>query len=222
MLLENNMRPLNESEIHFELKQIAKYILKNKGYSIIGEEVRVSTSTYLSNYPYFEKNSITKNLIDIVGLKLKGTFHFSKVFRKNKYKITEPTFECFGIESKASLQDFKNGFCCTPEKVCIIAPKGIISVDLVPDFIGLIEVDLQNYEVKFNKRGVFEFKGIQEVKKPKKRLDDKFVNKMKHSCNRFYQNWCKDILRYIAYRQTNIDLYKNNQIEIKGRWRGRK
>lgn len=223
MLIKNNKRPLNESETHYELKQIAKYILKSKGYSIIGEEIAVGHSLYLSDYKQFKPESINKNIIDVLGLQLKGTFYYSCGWNSDNYYFKDPIFKSIGIESKASLEDFKNGFCCTPEKVYIIAPKGIIPLDLIPKNIGLIEVDLLNYKIKQSVSREFEFEEITEVVKPKIRIDDRFIEKIKPIENPYYQHWCNDLLRYIAYVKTNQDLYKNNQIIIESKkWNGNK
>ena len=123
--------------------------------------------------------------------------------------------------AKASLSDFKNGFCCRADRTYIIAPLGIIPHKLIPKEIGLIEVNLNNYEVKSDYYKKFVFKGITETIKPKTRLDCEFEGESRPEDNRRYQFWCKDILRLIAYKQTKIDINKNNQIYIGGKnWSG--
>ena len=139
MLLDNNYQPKNESKEHYELKQIAKYILKNKGYSLIGEEIELrGRPYYLNNFPQFNSHRFSKSRVDVIGLLNKGCF--------NTYK--EPTFKSLGMESKVSLSDFKNGFCTLCEKTYIISPIGVIPHELIPKNIGLIEVDLDNYTIE--------------------------------------------------------------------------
>jgi competence CoiA-like predicted nuclease len=41
ILLPNNYQNKNESKEHYELKQIAKYILKSKNCNVIGEEINI-------------------------------------------------------------------------------------------------------------------------------------------------------------------------------------
>jgi hypothetical protein len=223
LLIKNNKRPLNESETHYELKQIAKYILKSRGYTIIGEEICVNSSNYLFDYPQFNKKTLYKDMIDVIGLQNKGTFYFGSHWKSDKIYFQEPIWKAIGFESKASLGDFKNGFCCTPEKTYIIAPLGVIPKELIPRNIGLFEVDLDNYEISTSETKSFDFKGIYETIKPKIRIDKYFVEDTKPIENPYYQHWCKDVLRYIAYVKTNQDLYKNNQIIISDKkWRGNK
>ena len=75
MLLENNYRPKNVSEEHYELCQVAKYFLKSKGYNIIGEEIELNHSDYLKQFEQFNNHKNTKYKIDVVGLNLNGTFY---------------------------------------------------------------------------------------------------------------------------------------------------
>lgn len=219
MLLANNYRPRNESIEHYELKQIAKYILKNKGYNIIGEEIEIGIGKYLNTYKQFNNKKLYKSRIDVVGLNLKGTFYSCIPYRKEdtikngEVVYKEPLFKSIGIEAKVSLSDFKNGFSTKCERTYIIAPKGIIPIDLIPDKIGLIEVDLNNYSIK-NEYHKFIFEGIVETIKPKINLDPRFKLRDKPKDNKEYQHFCKDILRFIAYRYSIDDLYKKNEIVI--------
>lgn len=225
MLLPQCKRPLNESEAHYELKQIAKYILKRKGCSVIGEEVMVGCSHYLwKEYKdIFNKNAVNKSIIDTIGLKMKGTYWYHMHWKTKEYTYNKPTFQSIGIESKVSIEDFKNGFCCNSERTYIIAPKDVIPVELIPKNIGLIEVDLDNYKASYTQDG-FEFIGIEEVIQARSRIDTIFVDTTtKAKDNIHYQTWCEDMLRTIAYRHTNEDLFKNNRILIEAKkWSGNK
>lgn len=114
-----------------------------------------------------------------------------------------------GIESKASYSDFLNGFCCQAEYTYIIAPIGVIPVDKIPDKIGLIEVDLNNYSIKHSSRK-FEFTGITTTKQCSSRKKDLWKR------NDIYRVDTFNVLRRVAYRSTVNDLFKNNEIKVIG------
>lgn len=113
-----------------------------------------------------------------------------------------------GIESKASYQDFLNGFCCQCEYTYIIAPVGVIPVDKLPQKIGLIEVDLENYTIR--NRSKFEFKGITTTKQCSSRKRELYKRDDIYRVDTF------NVLRRIAYRNTVNDLFKKNEIKIIG------
>lgn len=190
----------NESKEHYELKQIAKYILYSKGYNCIATEVQLSKhNQYLKNYEWFNSKAITKNTIDVVGVK--GNLLNLRQNTVDKYKV-------MGIESKASYQDFLNGFCCQCEYTYIIAPVNVIPIEKLPDKIGLIEVDLDNYIIR--KRSRFEFKGIKTIKQCSSRKKELYKKDDIYKIDTF------NVLRRIAYRSTVNDLFKNNEIKVEG------
>ena len=199
-ILLNKHYNKNESKEHYELKQIAKYILYQKGYNCIATEVQMSRyNQYLKEYDWFNKKATTKNIIDVVGIK--GNMLNLRQNTVDKYKI-------MGIESKASYQDFLNGFCCQCEYTYIIAPVGVIPVEKMPNKIGLIEVDLKNYNIKRWQR--FIFNGITTVKQCASRKKELYKKDDVYRIDTF------NILKKIAYRNTVHDLFKRNEIEIKG------
>lgn len=117
-------------------------------------------------------------------------------------KVKElPKIELIGFEAKASLADYKNGFNAGADKTYIIAPKGIIPKDIIPEGIGLYEVDLDNYKVSNGKKGIM-VEGVTLVKRAA----------IRHK-GRHYKTKVLRLL-YIAQRATNMDLYKNNKIQI--------
>jgi len=120
----------------------------------------------------------------------------------NKYKI-------MGIEAKASYSDFLNGFCTQCEYTYIIAPVGIIPVDKLPSKIGLIEINLSDYIIRL--RSKFELvKGITTIKQCSSRKKEMYKRDDIYCVDTF------NILRKIAYRNTVNDLFKKNEIKIKG------
>ena len=121
----------------------------------------------------------------------------------DKYKV-------MGFEAKASYSDFLNGFCTQCEYTYIIAPEGVIPIDKVPPKIGLITVDIPNYIIKQNRRGKFEFKGINIVKQCASRRKEIYKR------NDIYLVDTFNVLKKIAYRSTVNDLFKKNEIKIDG------
>ena len=114
-----------------------------------------------------------------------------------------------GIESKASYQDFLNGFCCQCEYTYVIAPVGVIPVERLPGKIGLIEVDLEKYKIK-NKLNKFDFKEITTVKQCSSRKKEMYKRDDIFRVDTF------NVLRKIAYRNTVNDIFKKNEIRIEG------
>lgn len=155
---------------------------------------------YLEEYDWFKPNATTKNIIDVVGVK--GNLLNTRENTVDKYKV-------MGIESKASYQDFLNGFCCQCEYTYIIAPAGVIPIDKLPNKIGLIEVDLNNYIIDYRRRK-FEFNGIITVKQCSSRKKELYKKNDSYRIDTF------NILKKIAYRNTVHDLFKRNEIEVKG------
>jgi len=159
----------------------------------------LSYCQYLKKYGHFKPKAIYKNIIDVVGVK--GNLLNLRENNVDKYKV-------MGIESKASYSDFLNGFCCQCEYTYIIAPKGIIPVDKLPNKIGLIEVDLKNYKIK--RRNKFEFKGVETIKQCSSRKKELYKKDEQFRIDTF------NVLKRIAYRNTVNDLFKKNEIKVNG------
>lgn len=155
---------------------------------------------YLKQYNWFKSKAINKNIIDVIGVK--GNLLHLREATVDKYKV-------MGIESKASYADFLNGFCCQCEYTYIIAPIGVIPVDKIPEKIGLIEVDLNNYLIKHSSRK-FEFTGITTTKQCSSRKKDLWKR------NDIYRVDTFNVLRRVAYRSSVNDLFKNKEIKIIG------
>lgn len=152
------------------------------------------------SYDFKQKGKTNKNIIDAVGVK--------KVKKKLPKKGYEYYYDVQGIEAKASLSDFKNGFCAAPALTYIISPKGVIPVELIPEKIGLIEVDLDNFKIRQWINKVNSIKGVEIVKPVKRRLDSRFKTKED------YRKWCEEILESVAYRSTVELLFWRNVIEL--------
>jgi len=201
IILLNENYNKNESKEHYELKQISKYILFSKGYNCIATEVQFSKySQYLKDYKWFNGKATSKNTIDVIGIK--GSYLHLKENTVDKFKI-------MGIEAKASYSDFLNGFCTQCEYTYIIAPIGVVPVNKLPDKIGLIEIDIENYTIR-NRYGKFEFTGITTTKQCSSRKKDIYKR------DDIYRVDTMNILKRIAYRNTVNDIFKKSEIVIKG------
>lgn len=193
MLIAEN--PKNETKEHYELKQIAKYILFSRGYKNIATEVYGCQGK--DNFDI--KGCYDKDIIDVVGIKTTAW-----------YNAEIPDFKIMGIEAKASLSDFKNGFCTGCDLTYVIAPKGIIPIKLLPKGIGLIEVDLENYKIIPDYQGI-EFKNILFTKRASKRICNRFKNEQPYDK---YADWRLNLFRQISYRSTVENLYDNPNIKL--------
>ena len=189
LLIENNRRPLNETETHYLLKQIGKYLLRKDGCKIIGTEIDIGYDNKTPIYkdiPDFFKVT-RKRVTDVIGIKCSNSN-----WRKDSKTII--------IESKASLSDYKNGFCTYADITYVIAPLGIIPIDKIPKEIGFIEVDLDNY----NPISGSDFDCIHYRQRPKNR------SKVIKSDLHYYE----DILYSIANRFSNDDIFNQCQIKL--------
>lgn len=137
-----------------------------------------------------------KEIIDCVGIK---KVHIAP----RKYQ-----WDMKGIEAKASLSDFKNGFCCAPAMTYIICPIDTIPIELIPKDIGCVTVDVDNFELKKWSQKMSDMKGIELVKKAKKRIDSRFKSEDA------YRKWCEKSLERVAYRCGSELLFWRNFIEF--------
>lgn len=191
-------RPKNETETHFLLKEISKYILFGWGYNKLGTEVYGMWDNDISKlFPkQGKKKNKKKDIIDCVGIK--------KISRKG----IKPYFDMKGIEAKASLSDFKNGFCAGAAYTSIIAPVGIIPIELIPLKIGLIEIDFDTFSLPKNSQKIDDMQGVKVVKSAKKRIDSRFKSE------EAYRKWCQECLERVAYRSSSELLFWRNYIEF--------
>ena len=188
-------RPKNETETHFLLKEISKYILWGWGYNKLGTEVGGMWDNDISKI-FHKGGKSRKDIIDAVGIK--------KIHVKGKKSY----YDVKGIEAKASLSDFKNGFCAAPAMTYIIAPVNVIPVEQIPDKIGFIEVDLDNFQLKKDSQKIPDMKGIFLVRRAKKRIDSRFKSEES------YRKWCGETLERVAYRCGSELLFWRNYIEF--------
>ena len=193
----NFNRPKNETETHFLLKEISKYILFGWGYTRLGTEVgdMHSDDLHIEGKDY-------KSIIDTVGVK--------KVTNKKVGSKRIVYYDVKGIEAKASLSDYKNGFCVAPYYTYIIVPINTIPINLLPDKIGFIEVDLDNFELKKWSQKIPDMNGVELVRKASKRIDSRFKSEDA------YRKWCQETLEKVAYRSSSELLFWRNYIQFSG------
>lgn len=190
-------QPANETETHFMLKEIAKYILWSWGYNKLGTEVGGMWS--IDGIGRNPKKGL-KNIIDVVGIRKIGKF--------TPMKGTDYYFDVKGIEAKASLSDFKNGFCTAPAYTYIIAPKGVIPAELIPKHIGFIEVDFDKFSIQKGTNKIKSMTGVRITQRAKKHIDGRFTDEA------HYRDWCGNILENVAYRCSQELLFWRNVIEF--------
>lgn len=190
-------QPKNETETHFMLKEIAKYILWGQGYTRLATEVH-------DMYSFDLRKTNTKNdmksIIDVAGVK--------KIAKFVPHEGYHYHYAVKGFEAKATLSDYKNGFCAAPAHTCIIAPKGIIPVELIPEKIGLVEVDFEKLRIKKWSNAIRDIRGAETIRPSKRRIDSRFQN-YEH-----YKKWCAEMLEIIAYRCSHELLFWRNAIEL--------
>jgi hypothetical protein len=189
-------QPKNETETHFLLKEISKYILWGWGYNKLGTEVYGMWDNDISKLFHKDGQKGQKNIIDCVGIK---KIHVAP----RKYH-----WDMKGIEAKASLSDFKNGFCAAPAFSYIICPINIIPIELIPEKIGCITVDFDIFELKKYSQKIPDMKGVELVRKAQKRIDSRFKSE------EAYRKWCQDSLERVAYRCGSELLFWRNYIEF--------
>jgi len=184
----NFNKPKNESETHFLLKEISKYILFGWGYKMLATEVGGMWDLDIGKK--------RKEIIDCVGLKKisdgRGKYHY----------------DVKGIEAKASLSDYNNGFCCASAMSYVISTVNTIPINLLPPSIGLIEVDFDIFELKKYSQRIPDMQGVELVKRAKRKIDSRFKSE------EAYRKWCEKCLERVAYRSSSELLFWRNFIEF--------
>jgi len=153
--------------------------LKNMGCFEVSTEVNVPTY-YKFPPTIFEKDPVIVNhrhhIIDLIGIEYEY-LPISKQYKKELWSdvlqkkiikkiIKKPILR--GIEIKVSKSDFKSGFIHVGcHYNYLMVPKGLIQPKEVHKYIGIIEVDLDNYCVKKFDFG-YELIGVKIIRNPKR------------------------------------------------------
>jgi hypothetical protein len=186
-------QPKNETSTHYLLKEVGKYVLYNMGYHILASEI-------YGMYGFDLR--MKKDIIDAAGIKKKN------IGRSSNWTTNYQWSMC-GMEAKASLNDFRHGFCSAPALTYIITTKGTIPLEEIPDKIGLIEVDFDKLVINQYMMSKSRIEGVNIVKRARTRIDSRFASKEQ------YYNWCKNKMESIAYRSTIESLFWRNIISLK-------
>ncbi|WP_297419214.1 hypothetical protein [Clostridium sp.] len=143
-----------------------------------------------------------KNITDVAGIKIK-----TQGYREDEKYKQKTIYETISIEAKATLSDFKNGYCYGANKNYVIAPKDIIPKEYLHKNIGLIEVDLDSFKIINNKNGI-DIEGIGFTKNCKK------IKNGNCKTEEEYQLRAETLLEYISKRCTNELLFWNNKVPL--------
>lgn len=130
--------PANQTYEHFLLKNAARIYLVERGIRYVGTEILV---------PGIDDEVSNKKIVDCVGV--------------DKNQETS-----YGIEAKISVADFNNGYATRCNYNYVICPKGMIESSDLPDYVGLIYVDLDTVIFVTNARE-HRLRGVLCVKKAK-------------------------------------------------------
>ena len=128
------------------------------------------------------------------------------IHKKLKREYQEE-YTMWSVESKVSYSDFKNGFSMCAEYSYVIAPKGIVPVEELPNKVGLLEFDFN----KYYDTGKWE-EALEVTKRHKKVYDSRFLfekgnqrsfNKIEHAI------YCYEKLTEIAQQNTEEHIFWN-------------
>lgn len=187
-------RPKNQSPEHYFCENAGKmFLFHYHNCRYIGTEIPGCyhmDSDFVSYSETHYYGSRRKNIIDVLGMTRK--------------------FQCYGVEAKASVSDFRNGFCACMPYTYIICPKDVIPVELIPPKIGLIYVDIPNFHVV----GYGDIRGLEVVRGARKRIDKRWLDSDgKFDEDRYYK-YVDKWYDHIAYRNTIQSVYNRSQLPI--------
>lgn len=190
-------RPKNQTEEHYFCQNVGKMFLYHyHNCRYIGTEIPgcqhmdhdfVAYSDFHNGWGH---NKNRKRIIDVMGMTRK--------------------FQVYGIEAKASLSDYRNGFCACLPYTYIICPKDVIPIEDVHPYIGLIYVDIPNFHIV----GYGNMYGIEVVRGARKRIDSRWLDKNNNFDEERYYRTVDKWYDYIAYRNTVQSVYNRSQLPI--------
>lgn len=189
-------RPLNQSPEHFFCENVGKmFLFHYYNCRYIGTEIpgcfhMDSDFTAYSEFKNGFGRNKHKSVIDVLGMTRK--------------------FQCYGVEAKASLADYRNGFCACMPYTYIICPKDVIPISELPPKIGLIYVDIPNFHVV----GYGDIRGVEVVRGARKRIDSRWLDKDGNFDEERYYRTVDKWYDYIAYRNTVMSVYNRSELPI--------
>lgn len=171
--------PGNETPEHFLLKQVARVYLKVvTGCQIAGTEV--------GGMDDYSRDAKQHTVADAVGVKLSW-----EGGREKRYTV-------YCIEAKQSLSDFKSGFCQGGDLNYVIAPQGLLTPKLLPNGVGLVEVNFD--------RLAFTFDGIYGLTLARRATRQAKTWYPRHGND--HDTWARGVIEAIAAKETNDAVFR--------------
>ena len=192
----------NQSIEHNKLCDIARAYLASVNCRYVGTEVNIGVD--------ISRTNPRRCIIDALGVgKIQKVAETSYEYG---YKSTKTKTEWVsrGIEAKATLSDFKNGFIDNGlDYIYIIAPIGVIPKKLIPKKIGFIEADINKAKIL---TGVgYNVSGIKLVKRPSK------LDGFRHGNDILIKDICKALTSESLRWKSSIPIIAPIQIPVKDR-----
>lgn len=164
------------------------------------------TVNYLKKYPNKVEDFLYSDRKDVhTLLTILNDHEYSvKEFIVEMKKRKEINSTLYTLEAKASVSDFKNGFSVAGDYSYVIVPEGLIGKDLVPNGIGLLEVDIERAVTDKDYKG-----SIKVSKRVKKMVDPKFIDRDGNIHELYRESEMADIITRISVRNANENHYWN-------------
>lgn len=129
-----------------------------------------------------------------------------EVYKKlrNPYK---EEYLLVSLECKQSLQDFRKGFSVTGDHAYILVPKDLVSLNELPNKMGLLEFDFD----KFHETKDWEV-SLQVKKKPRKHYDSMFLKDFKDPNSvdlDYHAQFCRELVFSICQESTEETIFWN-------------
>lgn len=190
--------PKNQTHEHFLLKNVARIYLVERGLRYVGTEIFV--------YGRHDKHS-NKKIVDCVGVD----------------KLQETTY---GIEVKVSVADFKSGYSTRCNYNYVMCPTNMIDVSDVPDYVGLIYVDIDDVQFVTNAKEQ-RLKGVTLVKKAKYHVNDMYYYYEDGVKTEYYNEdmmfgYTQKVVELINRGNLNELLYHTNYVPLAKITKGRR
>lgn len=192
----------NQTVEHNKLCDIARAYLASVNCNYIGTEVNIGVD--------ISRTQPNRCIIDAIGIgNIQRVVETSYEYGYKSTK-SKPETVSRGIEAKASLSDFKNGFIDNGlDYIYIIAPKGIIPKKLIPKKIGFLEAEIDKAKIY---TGVgYSVSGVTIVKRPSR------LNGFKHDNDILIKYICKALTSESLRWKSNIPIIAPKNIPVSER-----
>ena len=192
-----NCEDIRECKDFKDIKEMCDLIRKDK--EEYNKNVGCGKEYFKYKGNWYRERKTRKNLVhdivDVLGLEEKVVGKWKENEEGNFFVERKSIYQTRGIEAKASVGDFRSGYCKSFNYSYVITPRNLISVKELELNVGLIEVDLDKFVLKNN---IIDVKGIKVKKRPI--YKDYYGDR----CNEVIFNF----LNKIAVKNTNIIINK--------------